>query len=155
MPAVSAGILLYLDSHELRVLLAHPGGPYFSRKDLGSWTIPKGLVNSNEDLESAARREFEEELGWSSLGAAVPIGQVKLGSGKMVYGFALHSGESETVLMAKFQPGTFSLEWPPKSGCIIDCPEIDRIAFFPLHEARARLAAAQLPFLDRLRAIVS
>ncbi len=155
MPAVSAGILLYICSPEPRVLLAHPGGPYFSRKDSGSWTIPKGLVNEAEDQESAARREFEEELGWNLPDAAACIGHVKLGSRKIVHGFAVQSYESEAVLLAKFQPGTFRLEWPPKSGCFIDCPEIDRIAFFTLDEARSKLAAAQLPFLDRLNAIAS
>ena len=155
MPAVSAGILLYVGSHQRRVLLAHPGGPYFSRKDLGSWTIPKGLVNDAENLESAARREFQEELGWSPPGVPVPIGYVKLGSGKIVHGFALQSLESEAALLAKFQPGTFRLEWPPNPGRFTDCPEVDRIEFFTLDKARSKLAAAQLPFLDRLTAIVS
>lgn len=155
MPAVSAGILLYVRSQELRVLLAHPGGPYFSRNDLGSWTIPKGLVNHNEDLESAARREFEEELGWSPSSVAASLGHVKLRSGKALHGFAMQSLESEAVLLAKFQPGTFSLEWPPNSGRLTDFPEIDRIDLFTLDESRSKLAAAQLPFLDRLRAIVS
>lgn len=155
MPAVSSGIMLYVNLHERRVLLAHPGGPYFSRKDLGSWTIPKGLVNDAEDLESAARREFHEELGWSPQGAATPIGYVNFGSGKIVHGFALQSFESVAALLAKFQPGTFRLEWPPNSERFTDCPEVDRIEFFTLDEARSKLAAAQLPFLDRLNAIAS
>jgi predicted NUDIX family NTP pyrophosphohydrolase len=155
MPAVSAGILLYVRSQELRVLLAHPGGPYFSRKDSGSWTIPKGLVNHDEDLESAARREFKEELGWSPPGVTASLGHVKLRSGKIVHGFAAQSLESEAVLLEKFQPGTFSLEWPRNTGRLTDFPEIDRIGLFSLDEASSKLAAAQLPFLDRLCAVVS
>lgn len=154
MPAVSAGILLYVRSRHVRVLLAHPGGPYFLRKDAGYWTIPKGLVDDAEDLESAARREFKEELGWNPFGNADPLGRVTLGSRKIVHGFAVQSWESEAALLARFQPGKFSLEWPPKSGRIIDFPEVDRIAFFTLEDARTKLAAAQFPFLDQLSEIV-
>jgi predicted NUDIX family NTP pyrophosphohydrolase len=154
MPAVvSAGILLYVRPQELRVLLAHPGGPYFSRKDSGSWTIPKSLVNQGEDLESAARREFEVELGWRPPGITASLGHVKLRSGKIVHGFAIQSLESEAVILAKFQPGTFSLEWPPNSGRLTDFPEIDRIGLFSLDESRLRLASVHLPFLDRLCAV--
>ena len=142
MPAVSAGILLYVDAVELRVLLAHPGGPYFSRKDAGAWTIPKGLVNDQEDLELAARREFEEELGWAPAGAALSLGHVKLRSGKVVHGFAIRGGEAEPSLLARFRPGTFSMEWPPKSGRSAEFPEVDRIGFFTLREARSLLAEA-------------
>lgn len=98
---------------------------------------------------------FEEELGWKPSEVAAPIGHVKLRSGKIVHGFAVQSHQSEAALLAMFRPGTFRLEWPPKSGFLIDCPEVDRIAFFTIDEARSKLAAAQLPFLDRLRAIAS
>ncbi|MBL9166016.1 MAG: NUDIX domain-containing protein [Planctomycetaceae bacterium] len=150
MPAISAGILLCIRSPELRVLLAHPGGPYFARKDLGAWTIPKGLVNDGEELEIAARREFEEEIGWRPAGPAAPVGMVRLRSGKIVHGFAVWSDELEAEILARFRPGTFSMEWPPKSGMLVEFPEVDRIGMFALGDARTKIAAAQAPLLDRV-----
>jgi predicted NUDIX family NTP pyrophosphohydrolase len=149
---VSAGILLYRLSEEgIRVLLAHPGGPYWVNKDLGAWSIPKGLINSTEDYESAARREFEEELGWKAEGPLEPLGEVKLRSGKRVFGFALKSAEDEPTLLARFQPGLFTMEWPPRSGQAALFPEVDRIEFFSMEQGRLKLNPAQAPFLDRLR----
>jgi predicted NUDIX family NTP pyrophosphohydrolase len=147
----SAGILLYrLVDAELRVLLAHPGGPYFAKRDLSAWTIPKGLIADGEPPEDAAIREFEEEVGWRPVGPLLPLGEVKQRSGKRVIGFALRSDEIEKALLAKFSPGTFQMEWPPKSGMQVAFPEVDRIAFFDVQEAQLQMIREQAPFLDRL-----
>ncbi len=150
----SAGILLYHHSgNAIRVLLAHPGGPYFANKDGGAWSIPKGLVGAGEDLAAAALREFKEEVGWRPSGELVPLGEVTLRSGKRVTAFALRTTDDEAQLTAQFQPGTFTMEWPPRSGQTAQFPEIDRIAFFSLDEAREKINAGQLPLLARLAAI--
>jgi predicted NUDIX family NTP pyrophosphohydrolase len=147
----SAGILLYrLGDAEPRVLLAHPGGPYFAKRDLGAWTIPKGMIADGEPPEDAAIREFEEEMGWRPVGPLLPLGKVKQRSGKRVIGFALRSEETEEALLAKFSPGTFQMEWPPKSGAQVAFPEVDRIAFFDVQEAQSKIIREQAPFLDRL-----
>jgi predicted NUDIX family NTP pyrophosphohydrolase len=148
---VSAGILLFRETPDgPRVLLAHPGGPFFVNKDAGAWTIPKGLITPDEDPATAARREFAEELGWQPVGDLLPIGSVKLRSGKLVHGYAIRSDEAEESLLARFAPGVFSMEWPPRSGRAAEFPEVDRIQFFALVEAKARINSAQSPFLDRL-----
>jgi len=147
----SAGILLYRNEQgAVRVLLGHPGGPFFGKKDTGAWTIPKGLLAPCEDPADGARREFAEELGWSPDGPLQPLGDVRMKSGKRVIAFALHCDEPEQQLLSRFQPGTFLLEWPPRSGRRQEFPEIDRIAFFELAEAREKIITAQAPFLDRL-----
>jgi predicted NUDIX family NTP pyrophosphohydrolase len=147
----SAGILLYrLVDAELRVLLAHPGGPYFSKRDLGAWTIPKGLIADGEPPEGAAIREFEEEVGWRPVGPLLPLGEVKQRSGKRIIGFALRSEETEEALLAKFSPGTFQMEWPPKSGMQVAFLEVDRIAFFDVQVAQLKMIREQAPFLARL-----
>jgi predicted NUDIX family NTP pyrophosphohydrolase len=149
----SAGILLYRQCQPLRVLLAHPGGPFFSNQDAGAWTIPKGLVGLDEDLAAAARREFEEELGWRPEGDLEPLGDVTLRSGKRVVAFALCSGDAEESLLARFAPGRFSIEWPPRSGRLAEFPEVDRIAFFSIEAAKEKLNDRQLPLVDRLAAL--
>jgi predicted NUDIX family NTP pyrophosphohydrolase len=150
----SAGIVLYREtSMGLRVLLAHPGGPYNKHQDLGAWTIPKGLIEPGEEPTGAALREFCEEVGWTPTGEMHPLGDVRLRSGKLVHGFALLSRESEESLLAQFNPGTFTTEWPPKSGQTAEFPEVDRVEFFSLIEATARINPAQRPFLDRLAAL--
>jgi predicted NUDIX family NTP pyrophosphohydrolase len=149
----SAGILLYrVEQNAPRVLLAHPGGPFFAKKDLGAWTIPKGLVDPGEDPRDAARREFAEELGWRPTGELVDLGEVTLRSGKHITAFALRSEEAEASMLARFNPGTFTMPWPPRSGKLAEFPEVDRIEFFPLAEAARRLNPAQAPLLDRLAA---
>jgi predicted NUDIX family NTP pyrophosphohydrolase len=150
---LSAGILLYrIDGTTLEVLLARPGGPFFSNKDVGAWTIPKGLVECGEDLADAARREFDEEVGWRPTGDLEPLGEVLLKSGKRVVGFALRTDEPPADVLARFAPGHFTMEWPPRSGRVEEFPEIDRIAFFPLVAAREKVNPAQAAFLDRLAA---
>jgi predicted NUDIX family NTP pyrophosphohydrolase len=148
---LSAGILLYrVDGGDVRVLLGHPGGPYFGKKDAGVWTIPKGLLATDELPEVAALREFEEELGWRPSGRLDELGEIKMKSGKRVLAFALRDDAPEASQLARFRPGTFSLEWPPRSGRRQEFPEIDRIEFFPLAVARDKILPAQAPLLDRL-----
>jgi predicted NUDIX family NTP pyrophosphohydrolase len=147
----SAGILLYRETPTgPRVLLAHPGGPFFAKKDAGAWSIPKGLIDSGEEPEAAARREFEEECGWRSDGDLAPLGEATLRSGKRVIAFALRVDDSEDALLSKFAPGRFTMQWPPRSGKQVNFPEVDRIEFFSLDEARTKINPAQAVFLDRL-----
>ena len=145
---VSAGILLNRQLDErLEVLLAHPGGPFHARKDLGAWTIPKGEVEPGEDLVDVARREFAEETGHPSpADEPIPLGTVRQRGGKLVHGWALR-GDLDP---AQARSNTFSMEWPPRSGRMEAFPEIDRVAWFDLDEARLRLKESQVPFLDRL-----
>jgi predicted NUDIX family NTP pyrophosphohydrolase len=145
---VSAGILLHrtTDGHP-EVLLAHPGGPFHARKDLGAWSIPKGEVEPGEDLIDVARREFLEETGHPApVDGAIPLGTIRQRGGKLVHAWAL-PGDLDT---AASHSNTFSLEWPPGSGRLEAFPEIDRVAWFDLDEARLRLKDAQVEFLDRL-----
>lgn len=145
---ISAGILLHRsrDGH-LEVLLAHPGGPFHATKDLGAWSIPKGEVEPGEDLVDVARREFLEETGFPAPDVgAIPLGEIRQRGGKLVHAWAL-PGDLDP---AAAHSNTFSLEWPRGSGRQEAFPEIDRVAWFDLGEARLRLKEAQVPFLDRL-----
>jgi predicted NUDIX family NTP pyrophosphohydrolase len=155
MPAAaSAGLLIFRRSPDgLRVLIAHPGGPYFAKRDLGAWTIPKGLIDLDEDPRDAALREFAEEVGWRpecDASELIDLGETKLRSGKRVTAFALRTDEPEADIMARFAPGVFALEWPPRSGQFQDFPEVDRIAFVTPEEAAQRLNSAQSLFIERL-----
>jgi predicted NUDIX family NTP pyrophosphohydrolase len=146
---VSAGILLFRTRpHGVEVLLVHPGGPFWQRKDLGAWTIPKGEVQPGEDLLDAARREFHEETGWPAEGQAVSLGQVRQASRKVVHGWAIE-GEFDP---ATIQSNTFEMEWPPRSGKIGVFPEADRAGWFGIAEARRRILPAQAPLLEALLA---
>jgi predicted NUDIX family NTP pyrophosphohydrolase len=133
----------------LEVLLAHPGGPYFRKKDEGAWTIPKGEAAESEDLFSRARIEFEEELGIAAPTVAnwIELGTVKQKGGKIVHAWAFE-GDCPADFVAV--SNTFDLEWPPRSGRMEKFPEIDRAEFFPLEEAKRKIKEAQIPFLDRL-----
>ncbi len=133
---------------------AHPGGPYFAKKDVGAWTLPKGLIGAREEPAAAALREFEEEAGWRPAGELQSLGEATLRSSKVVAGFALATIEEEDAILAQFSPGQFVMEWPPRSGRHVEFPEIDRIAFFSLAEARVKINAAQAAFLDRLEAVI-
>ena len=147
--STSAGLLLFSQGSELRVLLAHPGGPYFAKKDEGAWSIPKGLVIDGEDLLTAAKREFVEETGYqlSATEAYRELGSVKLKSGKVVHGWAFE-GEWEDGRQP--DSNTFEIEWPPRSGRKQRYPEIDRAEMFCLDTAMTKINAQQQPFLDRL-----
>ena len=145
----SAGILLHRRREgALQVLLAHPGGPFWARRDDGGWTIPKGLVDAGESAEAAARREFLEELGAEAIGDLVPLGSVRQRGGKHVEAFALE-GDFD---VAALRSNTFETEWPPRSGRMQTYPEIDRAAWMDLATARIKLLEAQRPLLDRLEA---
>jgi len=133
----------------LEVLLAHPGGPFFTRKDEGAWTIPKGEAASGEDLLTRAQIEFEEELGIKPSGEWIELGSIKQKGGKTVHAWAF-----EGDLPASFQlrSNMFELEWPPRCGELKEFPEIDRAEFFTEEIARRKINPAQLVLLDRLRA---
>ena len=147
MPVTSAGILLYRSGDcGLEVLLVHPGGPFWQRKDAGAWTIPKGEVHPGEALLDAARREFHEETGWPALGDAIPLGQIRQACRKVVHAWAL-LGEFDP---ARLNSNTFEMEWPPRSGKVRVFPEADQAAWFGVDEARQRIIPAQAPLLDAL-----
>lgn len=131
----------------LEVLLGHMGGPFWARKDAGAWSVPKGEYADDETPEAAARREFAEELGLPAPdGPLVPLGEVKQSGGKTVTVWAVEGDLSPEDVV----PGTFTLEWPPKSGQMREFPEVDRVAWFDLDTAREKLVTAQRTFLDRL-----
>ena len=147
---VSAGLLLFRRTPAgLEVLLAHPGGPTFARRDEGHWTIPKGEPDPDEPLLGTAGREFREETGmpppdgeWIELGSIVQKG------GKVVHGWAVEGDMNPADIVSE----TFELEWPPRSGRTETHPEIDRVAWFDPAEARRRIKDAQIPLIDRLEA---
>jgi predicted NUDIX family NTP pyrophosphohydrolase len=147
----SAGLLLYKrQGGGVEVLLAHPGGPFWARKDKGVWTIPKGVVEAGEAPLDAAIREFSEETGFSVEGEFQELGEVVQRGGKHVQGWAIE-GECDP---AGLKPFMFEMEWPPRSGRTAQFPEIDRVAWFTLDEAREHILPSQLPFLDRLEALL-
>ena len=148
MPQRSAGVLLYRrKDRDIEVLLVHPGGPYWTRKDAGAWSLPKGEVEEGEDPRTAALREFAEETGTRLPdGALEPLGSVKLKSGKLVHAFAVAGDLDPQAIVSS----TFELEWPPRSGRTRTFPEVDRAGWFGLDEAREKLLEAQRPFLDRI-----
>ena len=151
MPAASAGILLYRHGATgVEVLLGHPGGPFWQRRDAGAWMLPKGGIAEGEDAERAARREFEEELGVPAVGVLQPLGRIRQSGGKWVDGFALE-GDFDP---AQLHSALFEMEWPPRSGRVAWFPELDRVAWFTLREARQRILASQAEFLDRLEALL-
>ena len=144
---ISAGLLVYRRANDLEVLLAHPGGPFFTRKDDGYWSVPKGEIEPGEDLLAAAIREFKEETGVTPRGEFIELGAIKQKGGKIVHAWAF-PGEWDEA--RPLQSNTFELEWPPRSGKIQRFPEIDRAGFFSIPNARQKLKEAQHPFLDRL-----
>jgi predicted NUDIX family NTP pyrophosphohydrolase len=147
MTVRSAGILLYKRQETgLRVLLVHPGGPFWRNKDDGAWSIPKGECTADEDAETTARREFLEELGARPRGTLVPLGSIRQRGGKQVDAFALE-GEFD---VERLSSNTFEIEWPPRSGRRQAFPEVDRAAWFSPDEARQKINQAQRQLIDRL-----
>ncbi|MGA5080756.1 NUDIX domain-containing protein [Streptomyces griseoincarnatus] len=146
--ARSAGLLLFRRTGEgVEVLLGHMGGPFFARRDAGAWTVPKGEYDPEEPAWAAARREFQEELGLPPPeGEAVPLGEVRQSGGKVVTAWAVEGDLDPSSVV----PGTFTMEWPPRSGRTRQFPELDRVAWFPLERARELIVSAQAAFLDRL-----
>jgi predicted NUDIX family NTP pyrophosphohydrolase len=150
----SAGLLLYRrsDGGSLELLIAHPGGPFWKRRDEGAWTIPKGLIEDGEaDLE-VARREFREETGHEPpLDGTLSLGEVQLASGKTVLGWAAE-GDLDPAAATSNE---IEVEWPPRTGRRISVPEVDRVAWVPPDEARRLLNPAQVAFVDRLLAMLA
>ena len=130
----------------VEVLLAHPGGPYWARKDDGAWTLPKGECEDGEEPLACARREFEEETGQAPTGPYAPLGEVRQKSGKRVAAWSFEADMEPSRL----QSNLFEMEWPPRSGQLLQFPEVDRVAWFDLDAARIKLLPAQVPLIDRL-----
>ena len=148
MPKLSAGILLFRAvASEPQVLLVHPGGPFWRNKDAGAWSIPKGEYDESEEALAVARREFEEELGaLAPSGEYRSLGEVKQRGGKLVTAFAIE-GDFD---VSNIKSNDFEIEWPPKSGRRAVFPEVDKAAWLTVAEARTKILAGQLPFIDRL-----
>ncbi|MBL8580253.1 MAG: NUDIX domain-containing protein [Mesorhizobium sp.] len=147
MAARSAGILIYRKRAEgAEVLLVHPGGPFWAKRDAGAWSIPKGEYGDDEDAEAAARREFAEETGWTIGTALTPLGDVRQKAGKVVTAFAAEGDFDPATLRSN----SFEMEWPPRSGRKATYPEIDRAGWFTLDEAVGKIIEGQRPLLDRL-----
>lgn len=144
----SAGFLLYRRTDGgIQLLLVHPGGPFWAKKDLGAWSIPKGEYEQGEDPLMAARREFEEELGRPPpVGDGIALGDIKQPGGKLITAFALEGDLDPAALSSNY----FEMEWPPKSGRKQSFPEVDRAAWFGETEARTKILKGQAPFIDRL-----
>ncbi|MGW7043496.1 NUDIX domain-containing protein [Streptomyces avermitilis] len=144
----SAGLLLFRHTDEgIEVLLGHMGGPFFARRDAGAWSVPKGEYEPDEPAWDAARREFQEELGLAPPdGQAVPLGEVRQANGKIVTAWAIEADLDPATVV----PGTFTMEWPPRSGRSQEFPELDRVEWFDLDRARAVIVPGQTGFLDRL-----
>lgn len=147
MPKLSAGLVLFRRrGQSLEVFLVHPGGPFWQKKDLGAWSIPKGEYAEGEDPIAVARREFEEETSFQVEGELIPLADIKQPSGKIISAWALEGDcAAEDV-----QSNLFSMEWPPKSGKMQEFPEIDRAEWFRLEEAHRRIIKGQVGFLDQL-----
>ncbi|MFC4505062.1 MULTISPECIES: NUDIX domain-containing protein [Streptomyces] len=144
----SAGLLLFRRTADgTEVLLGHMGGPYFAKKDAGAWSVPKGEYEPDEPAWEAARREFREELGLAPPdGEAIPLGEVRQTNGKIVTVWAVEADLDPAAV----EPGTFTMEWPPRSGQRQEFPELDRVAWYGLDRARELIVPAQAAFLDRL-----
>jgi predicted NUDIX family NTP pyrophosphohydrolase len=142
---ISAGILAFRRKRGLEVLLAHPGGPYWRKRDEGAWSIPKGVVESG-DLLACAKREFNEETGLTAAGDFIALEPARQKSGKLVHAFA----QEADFDLANFTSNEFEMEWPPRSGKRASFPEVDRVAYFPVDTARKKILPGQLPFIEEL-----
>ena len=150
MPKRSAGLVMFtLKDGNLKILLVHPGGPFFTKKDNGYWGIPKGLIENNENILDAAIREFEEETGIKPGGEYIPLGEIKQNSGKIVHAWAI---EVKDDSLSNFKSNTFELEWPPNSGRKQSFPEVDKCAFFTFEEVEKKITPSQIPLLNNLKA---
>jgi predicted NUDIX family NTP pyrophosphohydrolase len=146
----SAGLVPYRRAagaaSPIEFFLVHPGGPYWTRKDDGAWSIPKGEIEEGEDLLAAARRETLEETGFEVRGRFQRLPPIRQRSGKIVHPWAVETDLDPAAL----KPGLFEMEWPPHSGRIVSFPEVDRAAWFEMHEAMVKILAGQRPILERL-----
>ena len=151
MPRISAGLLMYrIKDEAIHVLLAHPGGPLFVNKDEGSWSIPKGEPDADEDLLVTAQREFEEETGVKPAGPFIPLKPIKQKGGKVVHAWAFE-GDGDPVTCLS---NTFTMEWPPKSGKQQEFPEIDRAEWFDLGMAKRKIKAGQETLIEELAGLL-
>jgi predicted NUDIX family NTP pyrophosphohydrolase len=147
----SAGLLLYRRRKGLEILLVHPGGPFWAKKDYNAWSLPKGEFEPGEDPLEAAKRELFEETGLKVEGEFCRLKPVRQAGGKIVHAWAIEA-EWDT---GDFRSNSFSIEWPPRSGRMQHFPEVDRAAWFSLDEARCRILKSQTPFLDQLAAALN
>jgi predicted NUDIX family NTP pyrophosphohydrolase len=151
MSAKSAGIILFrFKNKKLEVLLVHPGGPFWAGKDVGAWSIPKGLFEDENPLD-AAKREFREETGFEIDGELIELGELKQPSGKIIHAWAMEKDIYETKVVSN----TFKLEWPKNSGNFREYPEIDKAGWFEVDEAKKKLLKGQVGFLDRLMDVIN
>lgn len=147
----SAGLIMYrVREGKVELLLVHPGGPFWARKDLGAWSIPKGEYLDGEDPLQVARREFLEETGLEAAGTLLPLAEIKQAGGKRVKSWAF-AGDCDPELLTS---NTFTMEWPPRSGRQAEFPEVDRAGWFSLDEARLKILPSQLPLLDQLALLI-
>ena len=147
----AAGLLLYRHRGELlEVFLVHPGGPFWAKKDAGAWSLPKGEIGEDEDPLQAAKREFTEETGFPIEGEFRPLEPIKQPGGKVVQAWAIEADCDP----AQVRSNVFTMEWPPKSGRAQQFPEVDRAEWFAVAEARKRIIAAQINFLDQLVSVL-
>jgi predicted NUDIX family NTP pyrophosphohydrolase len=148
----SAGILLFRFRNEkLEVMLVHPGGPFWAKKDNGAWSIPKGLFEENENPMDAAKREFKEETGFEVDGEFIELGELQQPSKKIVHAWALEKDLDETKIMSN----TFTLEWPKNSGRLQECPEIDKAGWFDIEQGKKKILKGQISFIDKLVEIIN
>jgi predicted NUDIX family NTP pyrophosphohydrolase len=151
MSKVSVGLLVYrIRGGRLEVFLVHPGGPFWVKKDLGAWSIPKGEPEPGEDLLSAAQREFEEETSFKASGQFSPLTPAKPQSGKVVHAWAVEGDCDAEAITSNM----FSMEWPPRSGRQQEFPEVDRAAWFELKEAKKRINKGQTELLEELARLI-
>ncbi|WDI42215.1 NUDIX domain-containing protein [Bremerella sp. P1] len=144
---LSAGLLMYrVRQGQLQVFIAHPGGPFFQKKDVGVWSIPKGEPEEGEDFLDAAQREFHEETGFTAAGPFIELTPIKQKGGKVVHAWAFERDDAPATIVSN----TCLLEWPPRSGRQIEIPEIDRAEFFDLSEAKQKINPAQVALIDEL-----
>jgi predicted NUDIX family NTP pyrophosphohydrolase len=150
MPTQSAGLILYRRRREIEVLLVHPGGPFWAKKDMHAWSIPKGEFGAGDDPLSAARREFTEETGLPIDGTFRALPPVKQPGGKVVHAWAVE-GDCDPAAVTS---NRFTLEWPPRSGRMQEFPEVDRASWFPLAVAREKIHKGQVALLDALETML-
>jgi predicted NUDIX family NTP pyrophosphohydrolase len=148
---VSAGLLLFRRAGgRLELFLAHPGGPFWARRDAGAWTVPKGLIDPDEDPLAAARREFEEETGITPVGPFLPLGSVRQKAGKEIQAWAWEGDADADAVTSN----TIEIEWPRRSGRRLTIPEVDRCGWFDEAMARIKMNPAQVELVDRLRGLL-
>ena len=151
MPKKSAGLLMYRRRHGgLEVFLVHPGGPFWQKKDVGAWSIPKGEYTTDEDPLEVAKREFQEETGFKATGKFVPLTSRKQPSGKIITAWAFEGDCNASAIRSN----TFSMEWPPHSGKQEEFPEVDRAGWFSIPDAKEKIIKGQSSFIDELTQIL-